>query len=208
MSCSRRAVAALVFGLAVAAGLAVVMVATVAISRWWGGSGGAGGDAGPVSSHALTIDEVRSLSTLLTRRVELADVCVTRIDGVLGGVEAAMLVRGHVDLGVDLDAGDLQIVDPARRVAVLRLPAPHVVTASLDHDRTRIVALSYAGAWRLNPQPSSAQHVVERALAAAQEQFARAGEEPAHLDAARRHVETVVPAWASTLGWTLRVEWR
>jgi hypothetical protein len=198
-----RAVLPITFCLSVAAALAVTVVVS------WRGGGARDGALTASSSHAITIDEIRTLSTLLTRRVELADVCVTRIDGYLGSVEAALLVRGgHVDLGVDLDAGDLHIVDSSNHVATLRLPTPHVVTTSLDHSRTRFVMLGYSGVWRINPQPAPARGVVEQALASAQEQFAEAGREPAQIEAARRHVETVVTAWARTLGWNVRVEWR
>ena len=96
------------------------------------------------STHAPTIQDVRSLSVLLSNRVEVADVCVTRIDGYLGGAEVAVLVQGQIDLGVDLDTAQFTEIDRSRRTALLKLANPKVIAAAIDHERTRIVALTYS----------------------------------------------------------------
>ena len=160
------------------------------------------------SSDALTIEQVKELSTLLTRRIEIADVSVTRLDGELGAVEAALLVRGHVDLGVDLDKAQLTEIDDSTKSAILWLPQPVVSSASLDHSRTRIVALNYEGVWKLNPQPGPARHVLERALASAQDEFNRVGTDETQRSEARQQIELVVASWSRPIGWKIRVEWR
>src|SRR5271154_6277048 len=49
-----------------------------------------------------SIERMSELSQLLTLRIDVADALVTRIDGVTGGVQLAMLVKGDVALGIDL----------------------------------------------------------------------------------------------------------
>ena len=56
----------------------------------------------------LTIERLSEVSQLLTLKLDLADVLVSRIDGYTGGVEAALLVKGDVCLGVDLSQARFQ----------------------------------------------------------------------------------------------------
>ena len=163
---------------------------------------------GPSSTHIPTLQEIQALSTLLTSRIEMADVSVTRLDGYLGGVEAALLVRGHVDLGVDLEQAELVDVDADQKTATLRLPEVSVISATIDHAHTRIVALSYRGVWQVNPQPMPAQRAIEQSLAGTQALLTDTGDDPAHRKRAQAKAEAVATAWARSLGWTLTVRWK
>ena len=159
------------------------------------------------STHALTIQDVRSLSVLLSNRIDVADVCVTRIDGYLGGAEVAVLVRGQIDLGVDLDGAGFSAMDAVRRTATLRLPSPKVVSATIDHQRTRIVALTYSGLWQLNPQSGPAMAVVDRSLADTQRLLERLGSGPELNARSKQQVERVIQSWGQSLQWSIEVRW-
>ena len=69
------------------------------------------------------------LSQLLTLRIDVADVLVSRIDGVTGGVQLAMLVKGDVALGIDLSQSRFDKIDNAYCTAVLILPPPQASCA-------------------------------------------------------------------------------
>lgn len=58
--------------------------------------------ANPPTGPLPSVELVESLSQLTTVRVELADVQASHIDGVTGGVEAAVLVKGGFSLTTDL----------------------------------------------------------------------------------------------------------
>src|SRR4051812_11972339 len=92
-------------------------------------------DTGP------TIQQVQSLSTLVTIRVEVADVQETHLEGRTGGIRAAVLVKGDFLLGTDLGRAVFKVMDRSERRAVLVLPQPRVTSPRLDLDRTRIFSL-------------------------------------------------------------------
>src|SRR4051812_24766541 len=91
------------------------------------------------SPPSPTLDRIRELSSLVTTVAEVSDVLVTRVAGRTGSVEAVLLVRGDVEVSVDLGRARLEAVDRAERRAVLVLPPPAPSRPRLDHDRTRLV---------------------------------------------------------------------
>ena len=71
---------------------------------------------------APTIEQIQQLSSLVTLRVEVADVLESSITGYTGGVKAVLVVKGDLLLGVDLSQAKLEKVDLVARTAVLVLP--------------------------------------------------------------------------------------
>src|SRR5579885_451090 len=94
--------------------------------------------SGPQSDPPPTIQQVRELASLVTSRVEVADVQETDVSGYTGGMRVLMLVRGDFLLGVDLSASRLEAVDVSARAAVLWLPQPSVSSPRVDHTRTKL----------------------------------------------------------------------
>src|SRR5512138_2245362 len=76
------------------------------------------------SAPAPTLERVRELSSLVTTVVDVSDVLVTRVAGRTGSVDAVLLVRGDVEMSVDLGRARLDRVDHAARRGVLVLPPP------------------------------------------------------------------------------------
>jgi hypothetical protein len=84
-----------------------------------------------------TVEQVRRLSSLVTTRVEIADVQETAVEGYTGGIRV-MLVRGDFLMGVDLSQARFESVDTVARTATLLLPAPRAASPRVDHARTRL----------------------------------------------------------------------
>ena len=116
-----------------------------------------------------SIERMSELSQLLTLRIDVADVLVTRIDGITGGVQVAMLVKGDVALGIDLSQGRFDQVDHAHCTAVLILPPPQTSCARVDHNRSRLFALTSDGLWVITPGTRDYLAVVDKAMAQAQD---------------------------------------
>ncbi len=76
-----------------------------------------------------SIERMSALSQLLTLRIDVADVLVSRIDGMTGGVQLAMLVKGDVALGIDLSQARFDKIDNAHCTALLILPPPQASCA-------------------------------------------------------------------------------
>jgi len=185
----------------------VAAVAGWAAGRWLPAAGPT--PAGTTSTHAgPTVEQVRELAELVTLRVDVADVQTTAVAGYLGGLRVALIVRGDVTLGVDLAAARFEAVDGAARTAVLVLPAVRAAGPRVDHDRTRVVAVTDEGLWAVVPGDGGARgRAVGQAYAEAQRTVAAVAADPALSDRARWQAERVVAAFFRAAGWAVRVRW-
>jgi hypothetical protein len=139
--------------------------------------------------------------------VDVSDVLVRRIDGYTGGAQAVLLVKGDVDLNVDLRAAKLARVNDAKRFAVIVLTPPRTSRPRIDHARTRLVRIEKDGLWAAVPDQSPYTVVANEALADAQlrvEQAAGGGDVDTQ---SRNHVEEVLRTGCQALNWTVSVEW-
>jgi hypothetical protein len=161
-------------------------------------------------SHAAgpPVEQVQALAALVTVKVDVADVQETRLDGRSGGIRAAVLVRGDFLVGTDLGRAQFTAVDPAAKTCVVVLPKPVAASPRLDHDRTRLFAVTESGLWRVT-LGDGATHaaVVERAYRDAQRLIATTAEDPAALVRAREQAEKVVAAFLAAAGWHATVRW-
>src|ERR1700721_2003454 len=137
----------------------------------------------------LLIEEVHQLSSLVTTRVDVADVQITQINGYFGGVKAAILIKGDFLLGVDLSQAKFEKIDPTAKTAVLILPQPSVTSPRLDQARTRIFAIDDNGLWLLAPGDTDTTAVINRGYEQAQAYIANSAGDPAMIDRSRRQAE-------------------
>src|SRR5437763_2793542 len=98
-------------------------------------------------SHPLTLERIQTLSVLTTLRVEVADARVTEIAGYTGSIKAVLVIRGEVDIGVDLSKARFEAIDESARSATLSLPTPSLQSAQLDQQRTKLVGVWPTGVW-------------------------------------------------------------
>jgi hypothetical protein len=165
-----------------------------------GPGGMARGQTGP------TIEHVQRLATLVTMKVELADVQLTGTRGYTGGMRVAMLIKGDALLGTDLNRARLEEVDPHARSAMLILPQPRVTSPRLDQERTRLFMVDTYGLWLLVPGDRRAG-IMNQVYAQAQEAVARAAADPQLAEKARQQAEQVLGAFFVQQGWSLTIRW-
>jgi hypothetical protein len=154
-----------------------------------------------------TIEQVRSLATLLTHRVDVADVQRTTLAGYSGGVSAALIVKGDVQVGVDLGRATFESIDHAARRATLVLPPPMVGTPRVDHARTRLWAITHQGLWQVVPGDRAAVSVVNHAYEQAQRMIGTAADRPELIERSRQQAEGVLKTFFAALGWDVTVRW-
>jgi hypothetical protein len=161
------------------------------------------------TTHAgLTVERLQPLSSLVTARVDVADVVETTLTGHTGSVRVAILVKGDFLLGTDLSAARFADVDAVHRTATLVLPPPAVTSARVDHARTRVFAINTNGLWQVVPGgDEAAAMVVNRAYADAQRIVTTAADDRALLDRARRQAESVLRVFFGAVGWTVEIRW-
>ena len=158
-------------------------------------------------SAAPTIEQVRDLSELVTTSVDVADVQLTDLRGWTGGVRVAMLVRGQYLLGTDLSQARFTSIDASNKTAVLVLPPPRATSPRIDHDRTKLFAVSPYGVWQIVPSNRAEVAAVNLALAQAQASITTAANSGAPVAGARRQAESVVRSFSRAIDWNVTVRW-
>jgi hypothetical protein len=154
-----------------------------------------------------SIERMSELSQLLTLRIDVADVLVTRIEGITGGVQVAMLVKGDVALGIDLSQGRFDHVDHTHCTAVLILPPPQASCARVDHNRSRLFALTSDGLWLITPGTRDYLAVVDKAMSQAQDLIASAAQNNEADQRARGHAEILLTTFFHSIGWDVNIRW-
>jgi hypothetical protein len=154
-----------------------------------------------------SLEQIQTLSSLVTMRVEVADVQQTQIAGHTGSVKAAVLVKGDYLLGVDLSRAKLEGVDPATQTAVLVLPEPQVQSPRVDHVRTRVFAITHDGLWLLVPGDAGRTEVINLAFVDAQRCVEMAAADPALMQRCRDQTRQVLTTFCRGFGWTVEVRW-
>ena len=66
-----------------------------------------------------TLEQIQTLASLTTLKINVADALVTQLAGRTGGIRAVLVVHGNVTLGVDLSKARFESVDQRNRTAVL-----------------------------------------------------------------------------------------
>ena len=159
------------------------------------------------SSHTgPTIEQVRELSALVTTSVDVADVQVTEMRGWTGGIRVALLVKGQYLLGTDLSQSHFDSVDLSKKTAVLVLPAPTATSPRLDHDRTKLYAVTTFGLWDVLPTNQAEVVAVDAAMREAQASLAAAASN-GPVERARIQAELVLGAFCRAIGWEVTIRW-
>jgi hypothetical protein len=159
------------------------------------------------SPPLVTVEQLQSLSHLLTTRVTVSDVLETRLQGWTGGMRAALLVHGDFIVSIDLTQARFEAVDGHSRTAILLLPQPQVSRPRLDHDRTRLFAITWHGLWQIGLDHGRQSDLVNRSYAQAQERIADSSGHPQWLEHSRRQAEQVLSSFFEAMGWEITLRW-
>jgi hypothetical protein len=152
------------------------------------------------SSAGPTIEQIHQLAELVTAKVTIADARETNLSGYLGGVKAILVVRGDALLGPDLSQAKIVSCDRAKRVMVIELPRPHLISYRLDHSATKLVSLSHDGLWVIVPGDAGRTAVLNRAYVEAERAVAAAAVTPETINDAAEHAEQALAAFFGSGG--------
>lgn len=130
------------------------------------------------------------------------------ISGYLGGLQAAVIVRGDAVLTVDLNKATFEELDHQARTAVILLPLPHVESARVDHEHTRIFSIYSTGLWAVVPGDDGRAEIINRALLLAQRAIETAAEEAEVMEQARSRAEQLICTFFTDLNWSVTVRWK
>lgn len=165
---------------------------------------------GPPSgvTSAPSVEQLRPLAALMTHRVVVVDAITSVVSGYTGDVRAAVVLRGDAMLSVDLMQARIAEVHQIERTAVIVLPPPHVLSARVDHEATRIFNVEASGLWALVPSDEVRALIIDQAMRVAQQAVMKAASEPLVMDEARTRAEALITEFfRDSLDWSVTVCW-
>lgn len=160
------------------------------------------------SKSAPSIESVREAGDLIVLRVPVTDLRETKVTGYLGGQSALLLVRGIVEIGVDLREANYVRLDHNNCVAELELPHPEVVTAYVDHETSRVHSITRQGTWFMALGDAAARRLVDEGFRGAQAQLNQFKPDADLMDRARGYAERLLSRQFDSVGWRLVVVWQ
>ncbi len=160
------------------------------------------------STSAPTIEHLQPLASLITTKVHVTDVVTANIVGQTGDLRAAIIVHGDAMISVDLTKARIEQVDLEARTATIVLPPPHVVSARVDHNRSRIFDIQASGLWSFIPTDAGRAELIDQAMRLAQESVRRAASDQAIMEQARTRAASLICTFmAESLDWSVEVKW-
>ena len=161
----------------------------------------------PHPRGAPVIEQVRGLAELALLEVQISDVRVSELRGYIGSTSLVLIVHGRARIGSDLTQASFTKLDPQQQRAVIAIPKPTVISATLDHERTNVYTLSRHGLWRLLPTDAGETKVIDQAMLDAQRQVREAADRHELRLQAKKQAELILQQVFRPLGWTIEVVW-
>jgi hypothetical protein len=177
---------------------AAAVVVLVGLGWWLGGR--ARQDAVHSWSAGPTVEHLESLAQLVTTRVQVSDVMTATDEGYLG----SWLIRGDGLLSVDMRKAEVLELDRAARKARIRLPRPTVLSARVDHGRTKTWDVKHFS-WF--PWRGDADALRDQAMYHAQRLVEGAVGSKEYLDRAATTAESVVANMYRMVDWRVSIDW-
>jgi hypothetical protein len=143
---------------------------------------------------------IQSLADLVPTRAHISDT----LEGSNNHYKVRYALHGEALIGIDLSKITYAQVQPDLRKAVLRLPAPHVVSVTVDHDRSYEIRLDWV-AWIPTSNPGQLREEVWKQ---ADLKLRRLAQEPGYHERARVEAERVLTRLFEGLNWKVSFEWQ
>lgn len=175
---------------------AVVLASVFGAGFWIAYGGVPGQDRPPVPS----ISRIQAMSDLATLRVQIADTIV----GENEHWKVRWMLHGEAVLGVDLSKAAYTSVDEENRKATLLLPASHVISSKVDHERSAEISAKQK-TWLPSPGLTSLRDEVWQH---ADDKVAQLANHDGYLEATKLQTERVLSKLFQDVGWTISYEWQ
>jgi hypothetical protein len=157
------------------------------------------------SAAGPTVVQLERLQHLVSRRVRVVDVLV----GTSRWLRGSWIVRGDALIGVDMSGAEIRGKDEKRRVAVVVLPSPSVLSPRVDHEATREWDVRSRTWVPLAAAVLGDREAMERgAMREAQRLVERAASSSDYRETARRDIEGTLKEFYGQVGWTITVQWK
>lgn len=160
--------------------------------------------AGPSFTHSPVVTELEKLNKLVTVKVHVSDVLEGYQANTWGAIRGAWLVKGDALLAVDMSKAAVVARDDAAKTLTLSLPAPHVESARVDHEKTRTYDVTVGLLRPLSAADQMRDDAMRQAQALVQS-VAGSGE---YIDFARERTEAALQSHFEAVGWKAVIRWQ
>jgi hypothetical protein len=153
-----------------------------------------------IDSRGPVVEELAKFGDLVTTKISITDI----LDGQSATHRGVFLIKGDALIGVDMLQAVVAQKDETAKTATIRLPAPHVIQARVDHeesktwDVSRTTWIPFIG--DEGPLRDEAMRQAQRLV-----EFAARGHKS--FGESRRHAELVIKQLYGPVGWDVRVLW-
>ena len=183
--------------------LTILVAQAVALLRGW--DPGVRETPPTFSSPGPTVVQLERLQQLVSTRVHVADILV----GESRWLEGSWIIQGDALLAVDMSKAEVKDRDEKARTATIILPHPAVLSARVNHERSRewdIKGRSWIPLASLVLGDRTA--LEKQAMLEAQQLVARAAGTDSHKTTARQGVESMLAEFYRAVGWQVSVCWK
>jgi len=181
----------------------VSIVVALAVCGLWVKKNYIDNQGAKVVSMAPTVEEIESLSELVTNRVYVSDI----LKGSNKDYEGIWAINGDAMITIDLSKATISNKNEETKTAVITLPMPQVVSARVDHERTKhggIKGVRFA----LLRNPKNRAKMVDDAMLEAQNVVEKAANRPEIIDNAKKQAKLNIQMLYLKVGWNVDIEWQ
>ena len=154
-----------------------------------------------IRSTGPTVTQLERIGELTTTRVHVTDVLFAEGEGYRG----SWLIKGDALLSCDMSQAKIVKVDAEKRTATIHLPVLRVLSARVDHDKTKTWSVEKTS-WL--PWSRGDQGIIrDTAMFHAQNLVEAAAGSERHLTTAKIQTERLIRQIYDFVGWKVDVVW-
>ena len=181
----------------------LTLIAVITVCGFWMKRNFIDDQKSTIISMAPTVEEIESLSELVTNRVYVADI----LKGANKDYEGIWAINGDALITIDLSQATISDEDEEAKTATITLPLPKVVSARVDHERTKnggIKGVRFA----LLRNPKNRVKIVDDAMQEAQAVVKKAANRPEIIENAKKQAKLNIQILYLKVGWNVGVKWQ
>ncbi len=181
----------------------LALIALLTIGGLWVKKNFVDEQSSTVISMAPTVEEIESLSELVTNRIYVADI----LKGSNKDYEGLWAINGDALITIDLSQATISDKNEETKTVTITLPLPKVVSARVDHERTLhggIKGVRFA----LLRNPKNRAKIVDDAMKEAQAVIEKAANRPEIIDNAKQQAKLNLQMLYLKVGWNVSVKWQ
>jgi hypothetical protein len=154
-------------------------------------------------SMAPTVEEIESLTELVSNRIYVSDI----LKGSNIDYEGIWVINGDALITIDLSKAIIIDKHEEAKTATITLPLPKVVSARIDHERTKSGGIKGLRFAPLRNTDNRAK-IVDDAMQEAQAVIEKAANRPEIIENAKKQAELNIQVLYSKVGWNVSVKWQ